>query len=172
VSKVNRLDQRFPVDGIVQRQAEVDVINRWLGVVDVQNAGESKGVFFDPDVRQTVDGVDLAKGHADADVDVPSLQLEHAGVVVGDKLNLKLIHNALYSTVRVAHEGDVVRLHELFYHVGPTADRQAKKVFFPSCFQGGLGKDRGPVAGHVAQEGHERLVERKLDRIVVDGFHL
>ena len=82
--EVDALEHRLLVGRVVQRLPNLDVVERRLGVVEPHSVEAEELLDLDVDVVLSVQLVDLRVRDRDRRVDLAALQLEDAGVVVGD----------------------------------------------------------------------------------------
>jgi hypothetical protein len=103
------LDQRLLVDGVVEGLADfliVEGLSCWL-----PSSSEDRR-HAHMQARILLQLGHLVEGNADDGIDLAGLQLQHAGIVVIDDLNIGLVDAGLYlfPIVRIAHEINVLAL--------------------------------------------------------------
>ena len=173
VAERHHVDDGLRVDGHPDRLADIEVVQRRLGVVRQQVIGLAGRVEDHLDVRVSLEFGDAVEGNEQSRIQLASLDLEDARVVLRDHVPLDLVHERqpLLPVVGVALKDDDHAAPPLLESEGAGTDRVAAEIL-AAFLHHLLWQDRGREHGDRGEErrrrlpqcDHHRALVRRLDR--------
>ena len=153
------LDDDILVDGVVDGLANLDIAQVIAGDIHAPVVEAGHGLVVEGDIRIGFERFDLAVGDRGGDVEIAALELQHAGVGIGQDVEVELVQIWLAGIpiAGVFLENDLGLLFPGIEGERPGADRMLEE-FVALCFVGGLGDDTGREEGQVGFEWCPRCI--------------
>ncbi|MCY1420554.1 hypothetical protein D9M71_361810 [compost metagenome] len=166
--------QGLLVDRQVDSLAHLDLAQQPLLVVDQQVVLTGRRVDVNGQARVLAQGIDTGEGHEDRRVQFAGLDLEHAGVVVGDGDPLDAIQADLVGLpeVRVLFQDHPVTAQPLLDLEGTGGHRLLGVGVFADRIHGLFRQDRDVGGGQLREERHRLALQGHHQGALVRGVGL
>src|SRR5690625_1459598 len=173
LAHVDRFDDGFDVDGVVDRLAHADIIERLLLGVDAQVGGGQR--FYRNDlhvgVAAALEALRVDGFEGVSDVNTTGLEFDRAHGALGDGAEDDLLgKNFATPPVVVPLEDDLVGGLPADELEGAGTDGDFRAVVIPGLGDSLFIEDRGRVVGQVSQQRGERVLRIQLHRVLVDSL--